>query len=246
MTQNDVNRLLIDLATRHACVVRLKGGDPFVFGRGGEEALALREAGVAFEIVPGVTAGAGVPAYAGIPVTHRGLSSSVTFLTGHTVPGESESATDLTRLHLDGTIVFYMSAGKLGENLRALIAAGRLTNTPTAVIEWGSYPRQRVIEGELGSLGRLAASAGIEAPALVVVGEVARLRAQLKWFEDRPLFGRRVVVTRAKARAAELVRLLQERGADVFEFPVVDSRQRLKKRLRASTCRTTRGSCSRA
>ncbi len=222
LTQDDINRLLIDLAGRVACVVRLKGGDPFVFGRGGEEALALREAGVPFEVVPGVTAGVGATACAGIPITHRGLASSVTFLTGHAVPGESDTALDLTRLHLDGTIVFYMGAGRLAENMQALMAAGRAPDTPAAVIEWGTYPRQRVIAARLDTLATRAAGAKIEAPALVVVGEVARLRERLQWFEDRPLFGRRVVVTRAKARAGELIRLLQERGADVFEFPTVD------------------------
>jgi uroporphyrinogen III methyltransferase/synthase len=202
--------------------VRLKGGDPFVFGRGGDEALALRAAGVPFEIVPGVTAAVGATAYAGIPITHRGLASSVTFLTGHAVPGESGTAPDLTRLHLDGTIVFYMGTGKLDENLRGLMAAGRSKDTPAAVIEWGTYPRQRVLEGELGTLAQIAAAAQIQTPALVVVGAVAKLRRELKWFEDRPLFGRRVVVTRARARAGELVRLLRERGAEVFEFPTVD------------------------
>ena len=222
LTQDDVNRLLIDLAREHTCVVRLKGGDPFVFGRGGEEALALRNAGVSFEIVPGVTAGVGATAYAGIPVTHRGLASSVTFLTGHAVPGDSESAPDLARLHLDGTIVFYMGAGKIEENLNALLAAGRAETTPAALIEWGTYPRQRVIEGDLGNLASRAEAARIRSPATVIVGAVAGLRHELKWFEDRPLFGKRAVVTRARARAGELVRLLQERGAEVFEFPTVD------------------------
>lgn len=222
LTQEDINRLLVDLAQRHACVVRLKGGDPFVFGRGGEEALALREAGVPFEVVPGVTAGVGVPAYAGIPVTHRGLASSVTFLTGHRPPGETETAPQLDRLHLDGTLVFYMGAGRLHENLRAIAASGRVEDTPAAAIEWGTYPRQRVIVGTLANLAARATEARIESPALIVVGEVARLRESLQWFEDRPLFGRRVVVTRAKARAGEMIRLLHERGAEVFEFPTVE------------------------
>lgn len=224
MTQEDINRLLIELARRHACVVRLKGGDPFVFGRGGEEALALRAAGVAFEVVPGVTAGVGVPAYAGIPVTQRGLTSSVTFITGHRPPGPGECETTLAidRLHLEGTIVFYMGRARLADNLRALMDAGRPADTPAAIVEWGTDPRQRVIQGELSNLAERAALANVESPALVVVGQVARLRDELRWFEDRPLFGRRVVVTRARARAGELIRLLQERGADVFEFPTVD------------------------
>jgi uroporphyrinogen III methyltransferase/synthase len=222
LAQDDINRLLITLARKHACVVRLKGGDPFVFGRGGEEALALAGAGVPFEIVPGVTAGLGATAYAGIPVTHRGLASSVTFVSGHATADDACPASRLDRLHLDGTLVFYMSASRLEENLRAVMAAGRPPGTPAAVIESGAYPRQRVIEGTLADLVARAASLGVQSPALVVVGEVARLRDQLKWFEDRPLFGRRVVVTRAKDRAAELIRLLRERGADIFEFPTVE------------------------
>ncbi len=222
LTQDDIGRLLVTLAREHACVVRLKGGDPFVFGRGGEEALALAGAGVPFEIVPGVTAGLGATAYAGIPVTHRGLASSVTFVTGHAATDDPCSPSRLDRLHLDGTLVFYMSASRLEENLRAVMAAGRPPETPAAVIESGAQPRQRVVTGTLAELAARAATLGVQSPALVVVGEVARLRDQLKWFEDRPLFGRRVVVTRAKDRAAELIRLLRERGADIFEFPTVE------------------------
>ncbi len=222
LTQDDINRLLVSLAANHACVVRLKGGDPFVFGRGGEEGLALAEAGVRFEIVPGVTAALGATAYAGIPVTHRGLSSSVTFLTGHASADDACAASPLERLHLDGTLVFYMSASRLAENLRAALAAGRAPETPVAIIESGTYPRQRVVSGTLADLADRAAQLEVESPALVIIGEVARLRDQLKWFEDRPLFGRRVVVTRAKERAGELVRLLRERGAEVFEFPTIE------------------------
>jgi len=222
LTQEDINRLLVSLAAQHDCVVRLKGGDPFVFGRGGEEALALAEASVPFEIVPGVTAALGAAAYAGIPVTHRGLASSVTFLTGHATGDDACAVSSLERLHLDSTLVFYMSSSRLAENLRAAIAAGRPGDTPTAIIQSGTYPRQRVVTGTLADLADRAAQLGIESPALVIIGEVARLRLQLKWFEDRPLFGRRVVVTRAKERAGELTRLLRERGAEVFEFPTIE------------------------
>jgi uroporphyrinogen III methyltransferase/synthase len=225
LAQEDINRLLVTLADRHACVVRLKGGDPFVFGRGGEEALALAAAHVRFEIVPGVTAALGATAYAGIPVTQRGLTTSVTFITGHAQFGGCDATANLDTLHLEGTLVFYMSATRLAENLAAALAAGRAPETPVAVIASGPYPVQKVITGTLGDLAQRAAELGVESPAIVVIGEVARLREQLRWFEDRPLFGRRVAVTRAKERAGELVQLLRDHGADVFEFPTVEISQ---------------------
>lgn len=221
LTQEDINRLLVDQARDHACVVRLKGGDPFLFGRGGEEALALAAAGVPFEIVPGVTAGVGAAAYAGIPLTHRGLSSSVTFITGHRKP-EDEQTKPFDRLHLDGTLVFYMGVDTLAMNMQRLQELGRAPDTPAAVIEWGTYPKQRVVEGTIADIAERAREARIEAPSLVIVGAVAELRDTIAWFENRPLFGRRVAVTRTRRRAAEVVHLLHERGAAVFEFPTVE------------------------
>jgi uroporphyrinogen III methyltransferase/synthase len=221
-TQEEVNRILLELAGRHARVVRLKGGDPFVFGRGGEEALALRRAGVPFEIVPGVTAGIAVPAYAGIPVTHRGIASSVTFVTGHDDPARSDGRIDWERLARSaGTVVFYMGVRRLRENCRHLIAAGRPPHTPAAVIEWGTYPRQRTIVGTLESLPARVEEAGITSPAITVVGEVVSLRESLAWYEDRPLFGRRVVVTRARAQASEFGAALTLLGAEVIHFPTI-------------------------
>lgn len=220
-SQEDINRILVELAGRHETVVRLKGGDPFVFGRGGEEAIALEAAGVRFEIVPGVTAGIAAPAYAGIPVTHRGIATHVTFATGHEDPDKEGSGLDWELLARSGTAVFYMGIGNLKENLARLEAAGRHPDTPAAVIEWGTYPRQRTVTGTLRSLPGIATEAGIRPPAVVVVGEVVSLRARLRWFENRPLFGLQVLVTRARAQASGFVDRLRALGADPVEFPTI-------------------------
>ena len=221
-TQEEINRLLVDLAGRHATVVRLKGGDPFVFGRGGEEALALREAGIAFEVVPGVTAGIAAPAFAGVPVTHRGLSASVTLVTGHEDPTKFETDLDWAALARGtGTLVFYMSVRTMADNFRRLVEGGRPAGTPAAVVEWGTYPRQRTVVGTLETLPVLAREAGIGAPSLIVVGDVVSLRDELGWFDRRPLSGRRIVVTRARAQASELAAALEALGADVVQLPTI-------------------------
>ena len=219
LAQEDINRLLIEQSAHGDCVVRLKGGDPFVFGRGGEEAAALAAAGIPFEVVPGVTAGVGAAAYAGIPITQRGMSDSVTFVMGH---GKGTSAPEFDRLPTSGTLVFYMGVESLAANMEVLRKSGRADATPVAVIEWGTLARQRTITGTLGNIAARSEAAAIEAPAIVVVGEVVSLRETLTWFENRPLFGKRVVVTRTRKRAGELVQLLRERGADVFEFSTVE------------------------
>jgi uroporphyrin-III C-methyltransferase len=186
-SQEEINELLVRLARKSDVVVRLKGGDPCVFGRGGEEALALREAGVPFEIVPGITAGLGVLAYAGIPVTHRGVSSSVTFVTGHQANG---SATDGSGVDWDalaavgGTVVVYMGLSKIDAVTERLLAGGRSAATPAAVIESGTYDRQRTIVGELGTIADLSRRADAGKPALIVIGEVVRLRSAMAWFEN--------------------------------------------------------------
>jgi uroporphyrinogen III methyltransferase/synthase len=222
MPQPEINRLLVELAARHEVVVRLKGGDPFVFGRGGEEALALVEAGVPFEVVPGVTAGVAAPAYAGIPVTHRGLSASVTLVTGHEDPAKLETELDWGALARgSGTLVFYMSVGRMTENFARLVEGGRSPDTPAAAVEWGTYPRQRTVAGTLATLPELAREAGIGAPSIVVVGEVVSLRGRLGWFDRRPLSGRRIVVTRARAQASELAARLVELGAEVVQLPTI-------------------------
>jgi uroporphyrinogen III methyltransferase/synthase len=221
-TQEETNALLVELARSHRRVVRLKGGDPFVFGRGGEEALVLRAAGVPFEVVPGITAGVAAAAYAGIPITQRGMAASVAFVTGHEDPTKPD--TDIDWEHLSrgvGTVVFYMGVGRMEENFRRMTAAGRSADTPAAVIEWGTYPRQRTVVGTMATLPGLAAEARIGAPALVVVGDVVGLREELAWFDARPLSGRRIVVTRARAQASDLAEALEDLGAEVVQFPTI-------------------------
>jgi uroporphyrinogen III methyltransferase/synthase len=224
-SQEEINRLLVEAGKRHRRVVRLKGGDPFLFGRGGEEAVALAQAGLAFEIVPGVTSGIGAPAYAGIPVTHRAASSAVVLVTGHQQhrAGEPEPPFDWRSIAQVETIVLYMGMHRLSDNCAGLIAAGRAGTTPAAIIQWGSLPRQQVVTGTLATLPALAAAARLGAPAITVVGDVVRFREQIRWFDHpqrHPLFGRRLLVTRAREQASELVHLLREQGAAVQEIPL--------------------------
>ena len=220
MTQTEINELLVELAGRHDCVVRLKGGDPFVFGRGGEEGLALRAAGVPFEVVPGISSALAVPAYAGIPVTQRGTAAQFTVVTGHQDASREESALDWAQLAAaPGTLVFLMGVRSLAENARRLIEHGRDPQTPTAVISNGTRPSQRTVSAPLDSIAE--AAAGLPAPAITLVGEVAALHRELSWFETRPLFGRRIAVTRARPQASGLARRLEELGATVVEAPAI-------------------------
>ena len=222
LSQEEISTLLVELARKHAVVVRLKGGDPFVFGRGGEEALELARAGVPFEVVPGVTAGVAGPAYAGIPVTHRGLCTSVTLVTGHEDPAKDGTDVDWAALARGtGTLVFYMSVGKMEENFARLVEAGRPASTPAAAVEWGTYPRQRTVAGTLATLPALAREANVGAPSVVIVGDVVSLREDLAWFDRRPLSGKRVIVTRARAQASGFAARLRELGADVVQLPVI-------------------------
>jgi uroporphyrinogen III methyltransferase/synthase len=221
-TQDEINRLLVELAGRFRTVVRLKGGDPFVFGRGGEEALVLRQAGVPFEVVPGISSGVAGPAYAGIPVTHRGVAASVALVTGHEDPTKDDTHLDWAHLARGvGTLVFYMGVGKMADNFRRLIEGGRSPDTPAAAVEWGTYPRQRTVAGTLATLPALVREAGIGAPSVVVVGEVVALREQLAWYDRRPLSGRRIVVTRARAQASGFAAELEALGAEVIQFPTI-------------------------
>jgi len=186
-TQTEINDLLVAKADEHALIVRLKGGDPFVFGRGGEEALALTEAGIEWEVVPGVTAGSSVAAYAGIPITHRGLSSSVTFVTGHENPAKPESA--LRWQHLAkgvDTLVFFMGVSNFGEIAKQLIEHGRSASAPAAVVRWGTYDHQETYVSTLDKIAGVIECKQISAPALIVVGDVVGLREKLQWF-DRPV-----------------------------------------------------------
>ncbi|HEV7587086.1 MAG TPA: uroporphyrinogen-III C-methyltransferase, partial [Longimicrobium sp.] len=222
LSQEEISALLVELAAKHAVVVRLKGGDPFVFGRGGEEALALAAAGISWEVVPGITAGTAGPAYAGIPVTHRGLSTSVTLVTGHEDPAKAGTDVDWNALGRGtGTLVFYMSVGKMEENFARLIEAGRPADTPAAAVEWGTHARQRTVVGTLATLPALAREANVGAPSVVVVGDVVSLRGELAWFDRRPLSGKRVVVTRARAQASGFAASLRELGAEVVQLPVI-------------------------
>jgi uroporphyrinogen III methyltransferase/synthase len=220
--QEEIGERMVEAARTGRSVVRLKGGDPFVFGRGGEEGEALREAGVEFEVVPGVTAGVAATAYAGIPVTHRDDASAVAFVTGHEDPEKDESALDWEALaRFPGTLVFYMGVKRLARNAAALIEAGRDPDEPAAAIERGTWPGQRTVEATLGTIAEAVARAEVKAPALIVVGEVAQRRQQLAWLERRPLHGRRVVVTRARAQASGLAATLRGLGAEVVELPAI-------------------------
>jgi uroporphyrinogen III methyltransferase / synthase len=223
--QDETNRLLLDRARAGKDVVRLKGGDPFVFGRGGEEALLCLEAGVPFEVVPGVTAGVAAPAYAGIPVTHRELASGVAFVTGHEDPAKPDSALDWPALAaFPGTLVFYMGVRALPKIAAQLVAGGRAADEPVAVVERGTLPGQRTLLATLADVAERAAAERIRAPAITVVGPVAALRERLAWLERRPLHGRTVAVTRARPQASALAARLRELGATVVEAPTIRTR----------------------
>lgn len=216
--QEATNRMLVERAQQGHIVVRLKGGDPFVFGRGGEEAEALAAAGVYFEVVPGVTAAVAAPAYAGIPVTHRTMASTVTFVTGHEDPDKSATSLEWPRLASShGTLVFLMGMKNLPSIVSNLIAEGRSSTTPVALIRWGTRAAQRTVVGTLADIVGKSQQAKMEPPTVVVVGEVVKLRDQLNWFERRPLFGKRVLMTRAKEQAGELAGLLAAAGAEPIE-----------------------------
>ena len=220
--QGEIEALLVDRGRAAGTVVRLKGGDPFVFGRGGEEAEALREAGIEFEVVPGMTAGVAGPAYAGIPVTHRELASAVAFITGHEDPGKPESALDWTALAaFPGTLVVYMGVRQLAQIAERLRAAGRDPAEPAAVIERGTFGDQRVVTATLETIASEAVAAGIRAPAITVIGPVVSLRERLSWLELRPLAGVTVAVTRAREQASALAARLRTLGADVVEAPAI-------------------------
>jgi uroporphyrinogen III methyltransferase/synthase len=227
--QEEINGLLIEAARAGKSVVRLKGGDPFVFGRGGEEGEALREAGIEFEVVPAVTAGVAASAYAGIPVTHRDDASAVAFVTGHEDPDKSETAIDWAALAaFPGTLVFYMGVRRLADNTAALIAAGRDAAEPAAAVERGTMAGQRTIVATLGTLAEAVEREQVGAPALIVVGPVVARREALAWLERRPLHGCRVVVTRARAQASSLAAALRALGAETVELPAIRIEPRLE------------------
>jgi uroporphyrinogen III methyltransferase/synthase len=220
--QELIGELLVEHARAGRMVVRLKGGDPFVFGRGGEEALALRAAGIDYEVVPGVTAGIAAAAYAGIPVTHRGLASAVALVTAHEDPTKEDASLDWEALAaFPGTLVFYMGVRRLANVTERLLAAGRAPEQPAAVIERGTHPDQRTILATLSSIAAAAVEQGVRAPALTIIGEVAGLAEQLAWLRSAPLAGRRVAITRARAQASGLADRLRVLGATVIEVPAI-------------------------
>ena len=221
LRQSEINATLVAEARAGWNVVRLKGGDPFVFGRGGEEAEALAEAGVPFVVVPGVTSAIAGPAYAGIPVTHRNIASSLAIVTAHEDPGKVESALHWQRLTGVDTLVFLMGVETLAGVVEQLLRHGRAAATPAALVRWATRPEQETLVATLGDIAERAAARDFGPPAVLVVGEVVRLRERLRWFDVLPLFGRRVLVTRGRDQASALTALLEEKGARVWELPTI-------------------------
>ena len=222
LPQEEINKLIVKLAHEGKTVTRLKGGDPVLFGRGAEEAAELAEAGVRFEIVPGITSAIAGPAYAGIPVTHRSHSSQLTIFTGHEDPTKPETSLDYAKLsQADGTKVFLMGVERIGEITGQLIKHGMPGDTPIALVRWATLGRQRTLTGTLADIPEKVKAANFKAPAVAVVGTVVNERAQINWFENRPLFGKRIVVTRTRHQAGALSRQLAEQGADVIELPTI-------------------------
>jgi uroporphyrinogen III methyltransferase/synthase len=226
LSQREISALLVEKARDGKRVVRLKGGDPYVFGRGGEEAEALAEAGIPFEVVPGVTSAVAVPAYAGVPITHRGLASSFAVITGHEDPTKAETAIDWSKLATGvDTLVFLMGTATLPQIVEKLVEHGRPAAMPVAVIRWGTTPAQQVVTGTLADIVERVKEARLEPPAITVVGEVVRLREKLRWFDSpqaKPLFGKRVLVTRTRQQASVLSRLLAQEGAEPIELPTLE------------------------
>lgn len=223
LPQDKINRLLVREAQRGKMVVRLKGGDAFVFGRGGEEAMELVRNGIPFEVVSGVSSAYAVPTYAGIPVTQRGVASTITIATGHEDPAKLVSDIDWDKLAIStGTLVFLMAIKNLPTITRELIKHGRDPKTPVALIRWGTLPRQETLVGTLENIVANAEKASFGPPGIVVVGEAVALRDKLNWFEKKPLFGKGIVVTRAREQAGELTNALEELGAEVIELPTIE------------------------
>jgi len=222
LSQDGINALIVEKAKAGLTVCRLKGGDPFIFGRGGEEAEVLVAKGIPFEVVPGVTSAVAAAAYAGIPLTHRKLTATLAFVTGHEDPHKEESSIEWESLARGiGTLVFFMGVKNLPDITQKLIANGKSPDTPVALIRWGTTPEQQTVTGTLDNITERVKKAGLKAPAIIVVGEVVDLRKTLKWFETRPLLGKRIVVTRAREQASDLVRQLSDLGADCLEYPTI-------------------------
>lgn len=222
LRQEEINQLLIDQAREQKCVLRLKGGDPYVFGRGGEEAAFCRAAGIPFAVVPGITSAIAVPAYAGIPVTHRGVASSFAIVTGHEDPAKTATSIQWSKLATaTDTLLFLMGMENLAYIRQQLIANGRPPETPVAIVRWGTKPEQAVLVGTLATIEQLVKEQNFQPPAVIVVGEVVKLREQLQWFDNRPLFGKRIIVTRAREQASDLLEQLEEYGAECLQCPTI-------------------------
>ena len=222
-SQEEINQLLVDMAKTKGVVTRLKGGDPYVFGRGGEEALTLKGASIPFEVVPGITSAISVPSYAGIPVTHRGLSTSFHVITGNEDPTKAEGSVNYEALaKLSGTLVFLMGMANLEEITKQLIQNGKAENTPAAIIHRGTTGRQRVVTGTLETIVEVAITNNMKSPSIIIVGDVVELRDSLKWFEGLPLFGKRILVTRTRQQAGVLTKELKALGAEVIEYPTIE------------------------
>src|SRR5437867_14568 len=222
LSQQEIDTLLVEKARGGRAVARLKGGDPFLFGRGAEEAQAIVDAGIEFEVVPGITSAIAGPAYAGIPVTHRAENSHVTIFTGHEDPAKVESAIDYAALaKLGGTQVMLMGVERLGSITREMLRQGVRNNLPVALVRWATTGRQETLTGSLQDIAQLAIASGFEAPAVAVFGEVVALRKTLNWYEKRPLSGKRIVVTRTRKQASALSERLRALGADVIELPTI-------------------------
>jgi uroporphyrinogen III methyltransferase/synthase len=222
LPQEELNHLLLDKARQGKCVVRLKGGDPYVFGRGGEEAEVLAAAHVAFEVVPGVSSVVAGPNYAGIPLTHRDYCSSFTVITGHEDPTKPDSSLDYEQIaRAPGTKVVLMGAERIREIASSLMARGMAAETPVGMVRWATTGQQQTLEGTLASIADLAAARQFTAPAVTIIGDVVKLRRKLNWFEHRPLFGQRIVVTRTREQASQLSKQLLELGAEVLEIPTI-------------------------
>jgi uroporphyrinogen III methyltransferase/synthase len=223
LNQEGINALLVKKAAAGRVVARLKGGDPFIFGRGGEEIEELVAAGLAFEVVPGVTSAVAAPAYAGIPLTHRQFASCVTFITGHEDPDKTESMLNWQALaNTGGTLVFFMGVRNLPNIVEKLRQSGKDPKTPAALVRWGTTAGQQTVSGTLETICGKVTAAGLKAPCIIVIGEVVSLREKMQWFENRPLFGRRIVVTRARKQASDLLERLSQMGAACLEMPVIE------------------------
>jgi uroporphyrinogen III methyltransferase / synthase len=221
MEQDDINQLLVDKANENKIVTRLKGGDPYVFGRGGEEAIVLKDNNIAFEVVPGITAAIASPNYAGIPVTHRTCTSTFGLITGHEDPTKDQSDVDWEKLSTGlGTLTFYMGIKNLPNIVNQLVKHGRSADTPVAVIRWGTTTHQETVTGTLSTIVEIAKD--IKPPAITIVGEVVNLRDKLNWFESRPLFGKTIIVTRSRDQASVFSDQLIELGANVLEYPTIN------------------------